>query len=79
MHGLGVRPSEYSEAKRATISKNWNELINTKVGKNLTEQDAKQSELYDNYLETLFQDAYQIGFEDDKINYITNRFMKLKV
>lgn len=66
------------KARRATISKNWNELINTKVGQNLSEQDAKQTELYDNYLEILFQDAYQIGFEDDKINYISSRLMKLK-
>ena len=66
------------KAKRATISKNWNELINSRVGKYISEQDAKQSELYDTYFETLFQDAYQIGFDDDKINYITERLSKLK-
>lgn len=66
------------KAKRTTLTKNWNELINTKVGKTISEQDIKQSELYDTYLETLFQDAYQIGFEDDKIEYITKRLSKLK-
>lgn len=66
------------KAKRTTLTKNWNELINTKVGKTISEQDSKQSELYDTYLETLFQDAYQIGFEDDKIEYITKRLSKLK-
>lgn len=65
-------------AKRTTLTKNWNELINTKVGKTISEQDTKQSELYDTYLETLFQDAYQIGFEDEKIEYITKRLSKLK-
>lgn len=66
------------KAKRTTLTKNWNELINSKVGKTISEQDIKQSELYDTYLETLFQDAYQLGFEDDKIDYITKRLSKLK-
>lgn len=66
------------KAKRTTLTKNWNELINSKVGKTISEQDSKQSELYDTYLETLFQDAYQIGFEDEKIEYITKRLSKLK-
>lgn len=66
------------KAKRTILTKNWNELINSKVGKTISEQDIKQSELYDTYLETLFQDAYQIGFEDEKIEYITKRLSKLK-
>ena len=63
------------KTRRATLSQDWTELISSKVGERLMTEPGRNAELYDNYLEILFQDAYQVGFEDEKINYIKERQM----
>lgn len=65
------------QAKRAALSGSWINLINSRISEELDKQYA-QKETYDNYLNTLFVDAYQIGFEDDKIEYVKNRLLSLK-
>lgn len=37
----------------------------------------KRAEIYDNYLQILFQDAYIVGFDEEKINYIKEKLLKL--
>lgn len=65
------------QAKRATLGRSWIDLINTRVFEDLENQYI-QKQTYDNYLNTLFVDAYQLGFEDEKIEYIKNRLLSLK-
>ena len=65
------------KAKRSALSGKWSDIIVTQVGQKLIEEQFQQSEIYDNYLEILFQDAYQMGFEDEKIEYIKERLLKL--
>lgn len=63
-------------SRKQALSSSWVDLIKR-------ESDAavsryfKKLEIYDNYLEILFQDAYIVGFDDDKINYIKERLLKL--
>lgn len=66
------------KTRRATLSQDWTELISSKVGERLMTEPGRNAELYDNYLEILFQDAYQVGFEDEKINYIKEKLLRLK-
>lgn len=66
------------KAKRKALSSKWADIIVGKVGQKLIEQPTRSTQIYDNYLEILFQDAYQIGFEDEKIEYIKDRLIKLK-
>ena len=65
------------KAKRSALSGKWSDIINTQVGQKLVEEQFQQSAIYDNYLEILFQDAYQLGFEDEKIEYIKEKLLKL--
>lgn len=66
------------QAKRNTLSNDWQDLIGQKVGINLFKQDSTYLETYNNYFSILFQDAYQIGFEDEKIEHIKSQLLKLK-
>lgn len=64
-------------AKREKLSSEWQDIISTKMFEKLVEEPYKRSEVYDNYLETLFQDAYQMGFPDEKIEYIKSKLLQL--
>lgn len=66
------------QAKRNTLSNDWQDLIGQKVGINLFKQDSTYLETYNNYFSILFQDAYQLGFEDEKIEHIKSQLLKLK-
>lgn len=66
------------QAKRNTLSNDWQDLIGQKVGINLFKQDSSYLETYNNYFSILFQDAYQLGFEDEKIEHIKSQLLKLK-
>ena len=65
------------KAKRAALSSNWANIITSKLKDKLIDEPAKHLAIYDNYFEILFQDAYQLGFEDEKIEYIKERLLKL--
>lgn len=65
------------KAKRSALSGKWSDIITTQIGQKLVEEQFQQSAIYDNYLEILFQDAYQLGFEDEKIEYIKEKLLKL--
>lgn len=66
------------QARRAALSANWTDLIGSKIGQRLVEEPARNTQTYDNYLEILFEDAYQMDFPEDKINYIKDRLLRLK-
>ena len=66
------------QARRQALSANWMDIIGGKVGQNLMAEQAKNTAVYDNYFELLFVDAYQVGFDEDKINYIKEKLLKLK-
>lgn len=65
------------KAKRATLSGSWFDLITSKIAKNLDEQQARYAETYENYFSVLFEDAYQMEFDDEKLDYIKNQLMRL--
>lgn len=62
--------------RRNALSSSWVNLIRkeTDVAVN---RYFKRAEIYDNYLEILFQDAYVVGFDEEKINYIKDKLLKL--
>lgn len=64
-------------AKREKLSSEWQDIISTGLFEKLVEEPYKRSEVYDNYLEILFQDAYQMGFSDEKIEYIKSKLLQL--
>lgn len=66
------------KSKRQALSGQWSSIIVEKVGQKIIDEPMKRLETYDNYLEILFQDAYQIGFEDEKIEYIKEKLLKLR-
>lgn len=63
-------------SRKKSLSMSWVNLIDRKSDA-IIQRYFKRAEIYDNYLEVLFQDAYLIGFDDDKINYIKERLLKL--
>ena len=65
------------KARRSALSGKWADIITTQLREKLIEEPYRHAVIYDNYLEILFQDAYQIGFEDEKIEYIKERLLKL--
>lgn len=65
------------KARRSALSRKWADIITTQLREKLIEEPYRHAVIYDNYLEILFQDAYQIGFEDEKIEYIKERLLKL--
>ena len=65
------------KARKSALSAKWSDVITTKIGEKLIEEPFQHAVIYDNYLEILFQDAYQLGFEDEKIEYIKERLLKL--
>lgn len=64
-------------ARRAALSGKWTNLITTKMHENIVQEPYKRSAIYDNYLEILFQDAYQMGYDDAKINHIKEKLLEL--
>ena len=62
--------------RRNALSSSWVNLIRkeTDVAVN---RYFKRAEIYDNYLQILFQDAYIVGFDEEKINYIKEKLLKL--
>lgn len=62
--------------RQETLSRSWAELIDEKW-QSVINQQFHNMEIYDNYLEVLFQDAYQAGFDPDKAEYIKNRLLEL--
>lgn len=65
------------KARRSALSGKWADIITTSVREQLAQEPYKRSMIYDNYLEILFQDAYQMGYDDKKINYIKEKLMEL--
>lgn len=65
------------KARKGTLSAKWSDIIVSKIGEKLIDEPYQHAVIYDNYLEILFQDAYQLGFEDEKIEYIKERLLKL--
>ena len=65
------------KAKRTALSGKWADILVTEIGEKLIDEPIRHAEIYDNYLNILFQDAYQIGFEEEKIEYIKERLLKL--
>lgn len=65
-------------SKREALSASWKDLIITRAGEKLINEPIKNAQIYDNYLDILFQDAYQMDFDEDKIEYIKEKLLKLK-
>lgn len=63
-------------SRKKYLSMSWVKLIDKKSDA-MIERYFKRAEIYDNYLEILFQDAYVVGFDEDKINYIKQRLVTL--
>lgn len=64
--------------KRQRLSKNWATIIVDKARDVLIEQPYKRAAIYDDYLQILFQDAYQINYDDKKLEYIKEKLLELK-
>ena len=64
--------------KRSALSAKWSKIITTKVADKLIDEPYRRQEVYDNYLELLFQDAYQMGYNEDRIEYIKAKLLELK-
>ena len=65
------------QSRREALSSKWTEIITSKLGEKLLDQPRRYTETYDNYFEIMFQDAYQAGFEDEKIEYIKEKLLSL--
>ena len=64
-------------SKRSALSAKWADIITSKIKEKLIDEPYRRQVIYDNYLEILFQDAYQMGFDDDKIEYIKSKLLEL--
>ena len=64
------------KASRKAISGSWNTLLGQFQEKFINEP-YRHAAINDNYLQTLFVDAYQVGFEDEKIEYIKQKLLSL--
>lgn len=64
-------------AKRSKLAAKWSDLIVTTIQDKLINEPYKRAVIYDNYLEILFQDAYQIGYPEEKIEYIKEKLLEL--
>ncbi len=71
MYTTGLR------TKRSALSAKWADIITSKIKEKLIDEPYRRQVIYDNYLEILFQDAYQMGFDDDKIEYIKSKLLEL--
>ena len=67
---------ENMKNRRATLGKNWQETIGTALEQQVGNY-LKRLETYDNYFAVLFQDAYTMGFPDEKIEYIKDKLLTL--
>ena len=65
------------KSKRTSLSGKWSDIIVTKAGEKLFDEPYRRAEIYDNYLEILFQDAYQMDYDENKINYIKQKLLEL--
>lgn len=68
LQNLKNRKEKLSMAWTDIIGGEWDKVIN---------QRFVNMETYDNYLEILFQDAYQSGFDPEKAEYIKNKLLEL--
>lgn len=81
-----ARPSKYPmqhnvtlqnlKARRETLTKDWVNLIDSKVGESIGNYERKL-ETYDNYFQMMFQDAYLVDFEDEKVQHIKEKLLEL--
>lgn len=62
--------------RRVTLGKNWTETIGTAL-ENQVGNYLKRLETYDNYFAVLFQDAYTMGYPDERIEYIKEKLLDL--
>lgn len=62
--------------RRKVLGSSWADLI-SKEADVATNRYFKRAEIYDNYLQILFQDAYIVGFDEEKINHIKEQLLKL--
>lgn len=62
--------------KIETFGSDWRNLIGKKY-EQVVSRRMRLMETYDNYLEILFQDAIQIGFDVEKVNYMKEKLMEL--
>lgn len=54
----------------------WQELLDTEFS-TTADRYIRNAETFDNYLETLFQDAYQVGYDPEKLEYIKKKLLEL--
>ena len=62
--------------RQEKLTSSWQKLID-KEFTNVIERQQRNLETYDNYFQVLFQDAYQIGFPEEKIEHIKNKLLEL--
>lgn len=64
-------------AKKQKLATKWSDLIVSGIQEKLINEPYRRSVIYDNYLEILFQDAYQMGYPEDRIEYIKSKLLQL--
>lgn len=64
-------------AKKQKLAAKWSDLIVSGIQEKLINEPYRRSVIYDNYLEILFQDAYQMGYPEDRIEYIKSKLLQL--
>lgn len=64
-------------SRRTALSGKWADLITGSIREKLIEEPYRRAVLYNTYLEIMFQDAYQLNFPDDKIEYIKKKLLEL--
>ena len=62
--------------KTTIFGSDWRNLIGNKY-EEVMNRRMRHLATYDNYLEILFQDAAQIGFDQEKVNYIKEKLLTL--
>ena len=64
--------------RQAKLSENWQDILVSRIGQKIKDEPVKRNEIYDNYLEVLFQDAYVMDYDEEKLMYIRDKLVKLK-
>ena len=62
--------------RQERLTQAWTQLIDKEFSR-IADKYIQDSETFDNYLEILFRDAYQVGFDKEKLEHIREKLSEL--
>lgn len=62
--------------RQEKLTQAWTQLIDKEFSR-IADKYVQDSETFDNYMEILFRDAYQVGFDKEKLEHIRERLSEL--